>query len=411
MTVLSHPNDGAGGGGRAHASGSTGRAPMSTARRPAGPAGARVPGSGAGAGGHSGTPVEMVELSCQFGNIRALDGFSLAIGPGELLALLGPSGCGKTTALRVLAGFEAPIGGQVLVDGQDVVGVPAQKRNMGMVFQGYSLFPNMTVLENVAFGLRLRKVGTAQRRARAMNLLEMVELADRSGHYPHELSGGQQQRVALARALAIEPRVLLLDEPLSALDAKVRAQLREHIRSLQKRLVITTVFVTHDQDEALSLADRVAVMRQGRLEQVATPAELYNRPETPFVAEFVGTMNRLPGRALGPGRVEVLGREVEARNLPGSVAAGALVDVLLRPEEITVVAAPGARGIVSSVTFRGAQSRLDVLLSADLLVKVDLPSSAASALPAGSGVEVALASDNVLVDPARQTISLAEEPV
>ena len=353
----------------------------------------------------------MVELSCHFGKIRALDGLSLAIAPGELLALLGPSGCGKTTALRILAGFETPTSGRVLVDARDVVGIPAQRRNMGMVFQGYSLFPNMTVLENVAFGLRLRKVGTMERRTRAKSLLEMVELSDRSSHYPHELSGGQQQRVALARALAIEPRVLLLDEPLSALDAKVRSQLREHIRSLQKRLAITTVFVTHDQDEALSLADRVAVMRDGRLEQVATPSELYNRPETPFVAEFVGTMNRVPGRVRPDGRVEVLGREVEARNLPVSIGTGTVVDVLLRPEEISVVAAPGARGIVSSVTFRGAQSRLDVLLSTDLSLKVDLTSSAATLLPPGSAVEVELAAGSVLVDTDRQSVSLADEPV
>ena len=259
------------------------------------------------------------DLSCIFGTVRALDGFSIDIAAGELLAMLGPSGCGKTTALRILAGFESPSSGQVLVDGQDIRAVPAQKRNMGMVFQSYSLFPNMTVLENVAFGLRLRKVSGSERKAKAMSLLEMVELADRADRYPHQLSGGQQQRVALARALAIEPRVLLLDEPLSALDAKVRLQLRDQIRALQRRLAITTVFVTHDQDEALSMADRVAVMRGGKLEQVATPAELYDEPQTPFVAEFVGTMNRLPGKLVGPGRVAVLGREVAAR---GPVAVG-----------------------------------------------------------------------------------------
>ena len=268
---------------------------------------------------YGGTSVELRDLTCVFGTVRALDGFSIDIAPGEFVAMLGPSGCGKTTALRILAGFENPSAGQVIVDGQDIASVPAQKRNMGMVFQSYSLFPNMTVLENVAFGLRLRKVSGAQRKTKAMSLLEMVELADRANRYPHQLSGGQQQRVALARALAIEPRVLLLDEPLSALDAKVRLQLRDQIRALQRRLAITTVFVTHDQDEALSMADRVAVMRGGKLEQVATPAELYDEPQTPFVAEFVGTMNRLPGKLVGPGRVAVLGREVNAR---GPVAVG-----------------------------------------------------------------------------------------
>ncbi|HXW81714.1 MAG TPA: ABC transporter ATP-binding protein, partial [Acidimicrobiales bacterium] len=249
------------------------------------------PGPG---GAHTGTSVALRNLCCRFGNVQALDGFSLDIGPGEFVAMLGPSGCGKTTALRILAGFENATSGEVLVDGKDVQAIPPQRREMGMVFQSYSLFPNMTVLENVAFGLRLRKVGNAERKEKAMSLLEMVELKDRVNRYPHQLSGGQQQRVALARALAIEPRVLLLDEPLSALDAKVRVQLREQIRALQRRLAITTVFVTHDQDEALSMADRVAVMRSGKLEQVAPPSEHYDNPQTAFVAEFVGTMNRLP---------------------------------------------------------------------------------------------------------------------
>jgi putative spermidine/putrescine transport system ATP-binding protein len=348
--------------------------------------------------GQGGTSVALRDLSCVFGTVRALDGFSIDVAPGELLAMLGPSGCGKTTALRVLAGFESPSAGQVIVDGQDIGSVPAQKRNMGMVFQSYSLFPNMTVLENVAFGLRLRRVSGAQRKSKAMSLLEMVELADSSNRYPHQLSGGQQQRVALARALAIEPRVLLLDEPLSALDAKVRVQLRDQIRALQRRLAITTVFVTHDQDEALSMADRVAVMREGRLEQVASPAELYDEPQTPFVAEFVGTMNRLPGKLLGPGRVAVLGREVTARGPVAVGNAGKDVDVLARPEALALTPVHGANGIVSAVTFRGAQTRVDVLLWADIAVKVDVPSSQGATLAPGASVEVTLVPDNVLVD-------------
>ncbi len=338
------------------------------------------------------------ELTCVFGSTVALDGFSLDVGPGELLALLGPSGCGKTTALRILAGFQEATSGRVFVDGRDVSSLPAQKRGMGMVFQSYSLFPNMTALDNVAFGLRLRKIGSGERRARAMALLEMVQLADRAGRYPHQLSGGQQQRVALARALAIEPQVLLLDEPLSALDAKVRAQLREEIRALQRRLFITTVFVTHDQDEALTMADRVAVMRGGRLEQVGPPAELYRSPETPFVAEFVGTMNRLPGRLTSAGRVSVLGRELGARGAVGGL--GTEVDVLVRPEDLMLSPAPEASGIVTSVTFRGAQSRVEVLLSADLGVKVDVASAKAVALSPGSLVEVELspACERPLVD-------------
>ncbi len=357
-------------------------------------------GSEVGGPSGSGTSVVLRDLSCIFGTVRALDGFSIDIGPGEFLALLGPSGCGKTTALRILAGFEQASSGRVMIDGQDIQHVPAQKRNMGMVFQSYSLFPNMTVLENVAFGLRLRKVSGPERKAKAMSLLEMVELADRAARYPHQLSGGQQQRVALARALAIEPSVLLLDEPLSALDAKVRVQLREQIRALQRRLSITTVFVTHDQDEALSMADRVAVMRGGRLEQVAKPAELYDDPQTPFVAEFVGTMNRVPGKLVGSGRVSVLGREVRARGPAATGSAGKDLHVLVRPESLTVTVVPGASGIVAAMTFRGAQSRVDVLLSPDLSVKVDVPSAEAVGIPLGSSVEVSLIADNVLVDAA-----------
>lgn len=365
-----------------------------------GPAAARVDPTGGQAGGAGGgqvrgagggTSVVLSQLSCAFGPTRALDGLSLDVAPGEFLALLGPSGCGKTTALRILAGFQDATSGRVLVDGRDISSVPAQKRGMGMVFQSYSLFPNMTVLENVAFGPRLRKVKSGERRSKAMALLEMVELADRAGRYPHQLSGGQQQRVALARALAVEPRVLLLDEPLSALDAKVRVQLREQIRALQRRLSITTVFVTHDQEEALTMADRVAVMRGGRLEQVGAPAELYGSPETPFVAEFVGTMNRLPGKLAGAGRVAVLGREVAARGPAAGGLPGTDVDVLVRPEDLVLSPSPQAGAVVISETFRGAQSRVEVLLSADFAVKVDVPSAQALDLSPGCLVEVELA--------------------
>src|ERR1700761_8842268 len=234
-----------------------------------------------------GARVSLQNLTRRLGAPRAVDGLTFEIEPGELVALLGPSGCGKTTALRILAGFETADSGSVTVDGRDISGVPAAKRDMGMVFQSYSLFPNMSALDNVAFGLRMRKMGASARRARAGELLDLVGLADQAPQYPHQLSGGQQQRVALARALAIEPSVLLLDEPLSALDAKVRLQLREQIRSLQQRLHTTPLFVTHDQEEALAMADRVGVMRGGKLEQLATPAELYASPATAFVAEFV----------------------------------------------------------------------------------------------------------------------------
>jgi putative spermidine/putrescine transport system ATP-binding protein len=353
--------------------------------------------TGATDGARGGTSVSLRGLTRVFGSTRALDEMSLDIEPGELVALLGPSGCGKTTALRIVAGFEFADAGEVLIDGRDVSGVPASRRDMGMVFQSYSLFPNMSALDNVAFGLRMRKVGGADRRKRAGELLEMVGLAPQAGQYPHQLSGGQQQRVALARALAVEPRVLLLDEPLSALDAKVRLQLREQIRNLQQRLGTTTLFVTHDQEEALSMADRVGVMRAGQLEQVAEPAELYSRPATAFVAEFVGTMNRLPAE-LGGGAstVTVLGTTVPAQ--PGSPDSGP-VDALVRPENLTVKAAEGGNGIVTNRTFLGAVTRVAVRLSGDTEVSVDVSSAIALEMAPGTAVEVSLPPAAVLIAP------------
>jgi putative spermidine/putrescine transport system ATP-binding protein len=358
-------------------------------------AAAAVVAAATGADGGKGTSVSLRDLTRVFGATRALDGMSLDIAPGELVALLGPSGCGKTTALRIVAGFETATTGEVLVDGRDVQGVPAAKRDMGMVFQSYSLFPNMSALDNVGFGLRMRKANATVRRRKAGELLEMVGLSAQAAQFPHQLSGGQQQRVALARALAIEPRVLLLDEPLSALDAKVRLQLREQIRTLQQRLGTTTLFVTHDQEEALSMADRVGVMRAGRLEQVAAPDELYDRPATAFVAEFVGTMNRLPGELGSDGRsVTVLGSTVPVQD--GGPSSGS-VNVLVRPENLTVAPTEGGNGIVFLRTFLGATSRITVLLSGDLQVLVDVPSTHAAAMTPGASVAVGVPSDPVLV--------------
>lgn len=337
--------------------------------------------------------VEFRGLRREFGSTVALDGLDLTVRPGEFLALLGPSGCGKTTALRMLAGFEHPDSGAVLVDGEDVTHVPAHRRDAGMVFQSYSLFPHLSAVDNVAFGLRMRKLRTAERRSRAAELLELVGLGDKGGRFPHQLSGGQQQRIALARALALRPRVLLLDEPLSALDAKVRLTLREEIRRLQQELGITTLFVTHDQEEALSMADRVAVMRAGRLEQCAEPAELYGRPATAFVAEFVGTMSRIPG-VLAGGEVEVIGQRLP---VDGEAPSAGEVDVLVRPEAVQVRADDRGSARVVATAFLGAVVRVTVRLADGTDVKADLPAHDAAGLGAGAAAHVSLPERPVLV--------------
>jgi putative spermidine/putrescine transport system ATP-binding protein len=284
----------------------------------------------------------------------------------------------------------------VLVDGRDVTGVPAHKRDMGMVFQAYSLFPNLTVAENVAFGLRVRGRGKGERGGRATELLDLVGLADRAGRYPHQLSGGQQQRVALARALAVAPKVLLLDEPLSALDAQVRVQLREEIRRIQLELGITTVFVTHDQAEALSVADRVGVLRAGRLEQIAGPDELYERPATAFVAEFVGTMNRLPATRVGA-EVELLGTR---RPVSGAAPSSGPIVALVRPEALLVEADAAGGGRVITRTFSGASTRLAIVLADGTEVRVDVASATSQDLVPGTAVTVRPADRPVLVAPA-----------
>lgn len=319
--------------------------------------------SAASALARPGTAVEFASVVKQYGEHRALDELELNIEPGEFVALLGPSGCGKTTALRALAGLETISSGTVSVDGNDISRIPVNRRDMGMVFQSYSLFPHMTVTDNVEFGLRMRRIQVTERRRLAAESLELVGLGALGGRFAHQLSGGQQQRVALARALVTRPRVLLLDEPLSALDAKVRVQLRDEIRRIQQELGITTLFVTHDQDEALAVADRVAVMRAGRIEQIGTPEQLYSQPATTFVADFVGQSNQLEGIA-SEGVVQVLGQRLPTRD-----PAEGHVLCFLRPEDITVRPANGSGlGTVASSSFHGSFRRTTVLVEGRAVV-------------------------------------------
>jgi putative spermidine/putrescine transport system ATP-binding protein len=342
----------------------------------------------------AGATVSLENLVRSYGKVRALDGLTLSIDAGEFVAFLGPSGCGKTTALRVLAGFEQPDSGRVIVDGKDLSNVNAQKRDMGMVFQSYSLFPNMSVLDNVAFGLKMRRQSGSQRRTKAAELLELVGLGDQSVKYPHQLSGGQQQRVALARALAIEPRVLLLDEPLSALDAKVRAELRDQIRSLQQRLAITTVFVTHDQEEALSMADRVCVMSSGHIEQIASPATLYARPTTAFVAQFVGISSRVPVQMDGS-EVVIFGQRCPVRTGDSAAVTGP-IDALLRPEDVAIDVDPDGTGFITHKSFFGATTRLVVQVG-EIPVRVDVRSDVGADLALGEHVRPRIIARDVLI--------------
>ena len=319
--------------------------------------------------------LEIDQLHKQFGGLAAVTGFDLDVEQGEFISLLGPSGCGKTTALRMIAGFERPTRGAICLNGQDITDRPPNQRHIGMVFQSYALFPNMTVADNVGFGLKLKGMSPADARRRAGELLELIQLPDKGPSYPYQLSGGQQQRVALARALAIEPQVLLLDEPLSALDAKIRVELRAEIRRIQQQLHITTLYVTPDQEEAMSLSDRVVVMNKGFIEQVGVPFDIYNYPTTAFVAHFVGQLNVLPVRVVDAlaGRVG-LGNQTVVLEPPLAAADGQSVSLAIRPEELELGAAEGhnnLHGTVESITFLGSIVRVRVnvgegMINADL---------------------------------------------
>jgi putative spermidine/putrescine transport system ATP-binding protein len=315
--------------------------------------------------------LSLEKLTRRFGNSLAVDGLDLRVGEGELMALLGPSGCGKTTTLRMVAGFLPPTSGRVLFDNDDVTALPAHRRSTGMVFQSYALFPHMTAAQNVGFGLEMRGLGAAERNARVEEALTMMRLAHLASRLPRELSGGQQQRVALARALVINPKLFLLDEPLSNLDAKLRAEVRIELRALQQRLGLTTVMVTHDREEALTMADRLVVMDGGRVRQIGSPRELYDEPQDAFVADFVGRCNILPGRRetgthfrTTSGLLLLVDTGVnESKNATAFA---------LRPERISIN--PGSQGEVhgrvQTVTYLGAQTEYRVRIGEETFVVV-----------------------------------------
>jgi putative spermidine/putrescine transport system ATP-binding protein len=309
-----------------------------------------------------GSSFEFRDVSRRFGSVVALQDFTLEVGEGEMVTLLGPSGCGKTTALRIAAGFETADGGTLTLDGHDISRIPANQRGMGMVFQSYSLFPHLTVEGNVAFGLRIKGVNKDRVKEIVAQTLARVRLAELGDRYPHQLSGGQQQRVALARALAIEPKVLLLDEPLSALDAKVRAELRIEIRRLQSETGVSTLFVTHDQEEAMGISDRIVVMDHGVIQQVGSPIEVYMSPRNAFVARFVGAMNEIPAQVMNSQTVAALGQEFP---LGASAPSGEKVLLLVRPDAVHVTTA-GVTGtipaVVSGTVFAGSSSVLQLVV-------------------------------------------------
>ncbi|NLH83243.1 MAG: ABC transporter ATP-binding protein [Phyllobacteriaceae bacterium] len=342
--------------------------------------------------------IDIRGLKKAFGATTVVHDFDLSIEKGEFVSFLGPSGCGKTTILRMIAGFETASGGSIAIDGREVGHLPPAKRDVGMVFQSYALFPNMTVGENIAFGLKIAKKSAAEIRDRVGEMLAIIKLPQLAERYPWQLSGGQQQRVALARALAVRPQVLLLDEPLSALDAKIRVSLREEIRSLQRELGITTIFVTHDQEEALSMSDRVVVMHEGRAAQVGTPFEVYSYPKNRFVASFVGTLNLLEGEVIDTGRLSLDGAEVPvARGLEGRTS-GDKVTVALRPETVSLgMNGHGVPGIVESVAFLGAVVRTRVRLEQQTITLDAFNQTTGRTPQLGEPVRLVFGADDLLV--------------
>ena len=345
----------------------------------------------------------LTHIQKSFGPVRVVHDFNMSIEKGEFVSFLGPSGCGKTTVLRMIAGFETPSGGAITIDGRDQNTLRPNQRNIGMVFQAYALFPNMNVFDNVAFGLKIAGKPKAEIEARVREMLGLIKLDHLADRFPYQMSGGQQQRVALARALAPKPQVLLLDEPLSALDAKIRVSLREEIRAIQRQLGITTVFVTHDQEEALSISDRIVVMNQGKADQIGTPFEVYNYPATRFVASFVGTLNILDARIVDPasGRVVIDGQEVIAGRGVNGAGVGEVRPMALRPEAITLDGGNGDRnrmqGTIEEVAFLGAVVRIRVRFGENAVLLDTFNNPGVAPPPRGSRAEVSFGRDDLLL--------------
>ncbi|HYB00148.1 MAG TPA: ABC transporter ATP-binding protein [Ktedonobacteraceae bacterium] len=346
--------------------------------------------------------LELENLTKQFGHNTAVDQVNLSVEQGEFVTLLGPSGCGKTTILRMVAGFEVPTEGNILLDEEDITNRSASKRPMGMVFQSYALFPHMTAEQNIAFGMHIQHKPKSVIKQRCAELLELVGLSDKGHSYPHQLSGGQQQRIALARALAIEPKVLLLDEPLSALDAKVRVSLRNEIRRIQQQLKMTAIYVTHDQEEALAISDRIAVMAKGRIEQLDHPEEIYSNPRTIFSASFVGSSNQFQCALLSAAEGICQAEKSTLHVLPQSkFKDGERVLVLVRPEEMSIEPATEdgqgnaadrenrIPGTIELRTFLGPFTRFHVRVNESMLLTADIPSQQARGFFAAQNVILA----------------------
>jgi putative spermidine/putrescine transport system ATP-binding protein len=317
------------------------------------------------------THLTLSKICKQFAGATAVQDFNLEVEKGEFVSFLGPSGCGKTTTLRMIAGFEVPTTGKVTIDDVDITDKAPNQRNVGMVFQAYALFPNMTVAQNIGYGLRIRRESKVAIKQRVDEMLALIHLEQKGNSFPHQLSGGQQQRVALARALAIRPQVLLLDEPLSALDAKIRVSLRAEIRAIQRKLGITAIYVTHDQEEALSISDRIVVMYEGKIEQVGSPFEIYNFPQTAFVASFVGTLNTTTAEVIDPAThlLQIDGIQLQAAEGLDGMKKGDKVTIAIRPERFNFIAQEKKANIldckIENITFLGSVVRIQVLVGSN----------------------------------------------